>query len=141
MAPGFPMNVQQGDARRVLGIQGLLRVLVGGVFWLSGGMAQGQAALYGGGCALVSTWLLARRVRLAIDMARVSPGSETGVLLLGAIQRFALVLGLFVLGMGWIDLSPVPLVVGFAVAQAAFFLHGTVPRANRLITGRACKGE
>ena len=138
------MNVQQrGDARRVLGIQVVLSLLVGTLFWLRGGVSDGQAALFGGGCAIVGALLLVRRVRLAIDAARVSPGSETTVLFIGALQRFAIVLGLFVLGMGWLRLSPVPLLVGFAVAQAAFFLHGSLPwpKTNRLITGRAFKGE
>ena len=138
------MNVQQrGEARRVLGIQVVLTLLVGSLFWVGGGVSDGQAALFGGGCAIVGASLLARRVRLAIDAARVSPGSETSVLYIGALQRFATVLALFILGMAWLRLSPVPLLVGFAVAQAAFFMRNGLPslKTNRLITGRACKGE
>ncbi len=46
------------------------------------------------------------------------------VLLVGAVQRFAIVLALFLLGMGWLKLQPVPLLITFAVAQAAFALGG-----------------
>jgi len=118
------------DARRLLGIQAALVAAAGaGSFVLAGGFAA-RSALYGGAIALLAAWMLQRRVRRAIEVARDAPGGETTVLYVGALQRFLAMLGLFALGLGWLGLSPLPLLVGFAVAQLAYFLHrpGAVQR-------------
>lgn len=118
----FPINLRESGARRVIGLQALLTIGVGTVYFVAGGIAQAHAALYGGTIALISVWMLGRRVRLATEVARTSPGKEMMVLYIGAVQRFAVVLALFLIGMGWLKLSPVPLLVAFGVAQGAFFL-------------------
>lgn len=116
------MSVQDGDARRLLGIQGVLTVAVAALFLARGGVPEAQAALYGGSIAMLTVWMSSRRVRLATEVARRNPGGETAVLYIGAVQRFVAVLALFILGMGWLELAPVPLLAGFAAGQAAFFL-------------------
>ncbi len=117
------MNLQQADARRLLGIQAVLVVVAGAVCLVARGVPEAQSALYGGGIALLSAWMLQRRVRRAISVARTHPGRETTVLFIGALQRFLMVVGLFALGMGWLGLNPLPILIGFGVAQIAFFVQ------------------
>jgi ATP synthase protein I len=115
------MKLQGADARRLLAIQAVLVVAAGLACLVAAGPSEAQSALYGGSIALASAWLLQRRVRRAIQVATTHPGQETAVLYLGALQRFFMVVGLFALGMGWLELNPVPLLIGFGVAQLAFF--------------------
>ncbi len=122
------MHVQTGDARRLLGIQAALIACTTGVFFFRGGIAEAQAALFGGATALVSAWLLQRRVKSALAAARDEPGSETRVLYIGAVQRFIVVFALFMFGLGGLKLQPIPLLICFAVAQAAYIVAGNVFR-------------
>ena len=75
-----PLDAHAGDASRLLSIQAGLVAVVAVGFWFSGGLASVQAAAYGGGIALLTTFLLGRRVRMAMDAAKRQPGSETTVL-------------------------------------------------------------
>jgi len=43
-----------------------------------------------------------------------------GILYVGAVQRFLLVLGLLVLGIALFKLDPIALCVGFALAQLSY---------------------
>jgi len=120
------MSTGHAEARRVLLLQAALSVAAA-AFFADSGIGAVMAALYGGGIAVASAWLLARRLAMASDAA----GDATAgmrVLYVGAVQRFALVLGLFALGMGALGLSPLPLIVGFAAAQLGFLLVELLPR-------------
>jgi len=122
--------LQKSDVGVLLALQlALIAVAVGGYLFAQGGGAA-QAAVYGGGIAMLNTWLLGRRVLQASEIAKTHPGQETMVLYVGVVQRFVVVVTLFGLGMGWLGLQPVPLLIGFAVAQLAYFVNGTLIRAR-----------
>lgn len=112
--------------RRVLLTQLLLSLAVVAGYLAIEGWAGGRrpalAALYGGGIALVSTWLLGRRVRRAGDPARHDAGGQLG-LYAGAAPRFVATLVLLGIGMGWLKLAPVPLIVAFGLAQFGFLIN------------------
>jgi ATP synthase protein I len=110
------------EAKRLCFIQLVLTIVVGAGFMLSSGEQSALAAVFGGLIALVNGWVMGRTVLRATEFARRSPGSETWILYLGAMKRFALVGTAFALGIGGIELLPVPLIVGFAVVHGAFFL-------------------
>lgn len=122
------LALQSADVYRLLIVQSAIVAMVTAGFLVGDGASAGWAAAYGGGAALLSAGLLARRVRLATDRARTDPGRETAVLYLGAVQRFVLILVLFAVGMGQLGLPPAPLLVGFGLAQAAYLMLG--PRAR-----------
>lgn len=124
---GTTLKVNPHDAQihRVLIIQSLLTVATAAVFLIVNGFAEAQAALYGGAIALLSAWMLARRMRTAVTASQTGPQNGMQSLLMGAALRFILVLGLFALGMGWLKLLPLPLIIGFAVAQIAFVFSGS----------------
>ncbi len=82
-------------------------------------------ALYGGAIALASTLLLSRRVEQAGEIAKTSPQQSVYALYLGVVQRFVFVLIALGLGLGFLKLSPVPLIATFMVAQLAYMLMGT----------------
>lgn len=122
--------LQKSDVGVLLALQlALVALAVGGYLFTQGG-GPAQATAYGGGVAMLSAWLLGRRVLHASEVAKTHPGQETMVLYVGVVQRFVVVLTLFGLGMGWLGLQPVPLLIGFAVAQLAYFVNGTLMRAR-----------
>lgn len=122
--------LQKSDVNVLLVLQlALVAVAVGGYLFAQGGGAA-QATAYGGAVAILNSWLLGRRVLRASEVAKTHPGQETMVLYVGVVQRFVVVLTLFGLGMGWLGLQPVPLLIGFAVAQLAYFVNGTLIRSR-----------
>jgi ATP synthase protein I len=116
--------LQVADVHRLLAIQAGLVVLTSLTVWGIAGTESALAAAYGGAAAVLSAWLLGRRVRRAAEISRSDPGRETTVLYLGAVQRFALILVLFAVGMGQLGLAPVPLLIGFGLAQLTFLFSG-----------------
>lgn len=121
------LALQSSDVARLLALQSALVAAAAVAALALVGTSGAVAAIYGGAGALLSTWLLGRRVRRAADVARSEPGRETAVLYIGAVQRFVIVFALFAVGMGQLGLAPVPLLVGFGVAQAGFLLGGARP--------------
>jgi len=122
--------LQKSDVGVLLALQlALVAVAVGGYLFAQGG-GPAQATAYGGGVAMLSAWLNGRRVLRATEIAKTHPGQETMVLYVGVVQRFVVAVTLFGLGMGWLGLQPVPLLIGFAVAQLAYFVNGTILRAR-----------
>ncbi len=119
---------QPAELRRLFGLQALLIAGAAAAMFALGGSAQGGAAVYGGLIAAANLLLLSRRVKLATEVARDTPGHETAVLYIGAVQRFLLVLVAFGLGMGFLNLSPIALLLGFAAGEIAFLMF-RAPRA------------
>lgn len=124
------LALQPGDVRRLLLLQ--LAIVAGATLaaFLGWGGEAAAGVASGGGTALLSAWMLGRRVQRAGELARTSPGIETAVLYIGAIQRFAVVLALFWLAMGRFGLPAVALLAGFGLAQLAYFVAGALARSG-----------
>lgn len=102
----------------LLGIQIVLILCVGIVYLVMFGWPEALAVVYGGGMAIFTIWMLVMRTRLAKKIAEDMPNQEVRVLYVGAIQRFASMLVLFVVGMAILRLDPVSLLSGFVVSLA-----------------------
>jgi len=124
------MSLQTGDIGVLLMIQLVLVLAVVGFFLMTGSPLAAQAAAYGGAMALLIAWMLGRRALLAAEVAKAHPGQETMVIVTGAVQRFVVVLVLFGLGMGWLELQPVPLLAAFAIAQLGHMFNGALVRVR-----------
>ncbi len=124
------MSLQTGDIGVLLLIQVVLVLAVVGFFLLTGDPLAAQAAAYGGAMALLIAWMLGRRALLAAEVAKTQPGREMLVIYIGALQRFVVVLVLFGLGMGWLELQPVPLLAAFAIAQLGHLFNGALVRVR-----------
>jgi ATP synthase protein I len=103
-------------------------VLVGlaaiGFFTLSGRF-QALSVLFGGAMAVLNLVLLAWRRYQADSGRALTAGQSLWALYRSAIERFALVLALFALGMGVLQLEPLPLLIGFIAGQLGLFVTGT----------------
>ena len=106
----------------------LLTSLVCLVLW---GQANAVAALYGSAIAFANTLLRIWHMRRAARIAGADIGRNLRLLYSCAAQRFVLTGVLFALGMGIVYLMPLPMLVGFVLAQLALFMEGFERRNSR----------
>ncbi|MDX1594022.1 MAG: ATP synthase subunit I [Gammaproteobacteria bacterium] len=93
----------------------ILQVLRGG--------AAAPAVLFGGGVAVANLLLLEWRARRANRAGALSARQSLQVLYLSALERFAAVALLFVIGIGFLALEPLPLLLGFVAGLPALLLQ------------------
>ena len=109
--------------RKVLVSQIVLTLLTAGAAFALLGSAAALAARYGGGVALMSTWLLGRRVSRTPEIAQQGDTGSQLVLYAGVLPRFIVTLALLAAGIGWLKLAPIPLIIAFALAQLGFAIN------------------
>jgi ATP synthase protein I len=86
---------------------------------LIGGLSLGTALVYGGGIAVVNTLLQQWHATRAERVAGISPERNMRLLYRCAIERFFATVVLFSIGLGSLNLAPLPLLLGFIIAQLA----------------------
>ncbi len=111
------------NAPKILSVQALLTVGISWAFYYYQGQLAAQSALFGGCIAMLNVWITHRRMQSAARIAEIAPGKEVGIFYLAAIQRFVFTIGLFLIGMGLLELPPVPMLLSFAVAQVGYFFR------------------
>jgi len=110
------MTELTGDTRRLLLLQcGLALVSMCVAYAVTLDSVVPVATVFGGGTAVFNTWLSGRRLARAMEVARTQPGREASILFVGAVHRFVSMAAAFAIGMGALELAPVPLLIGFAV--------------------------
>lgn len=91
------------------------------------GLVQGGSAvpavLYGGTVALTNLLLLDWRARRANRVGALSARQSLQVLYLSALERFASVALLFAVGIGVLELEPLPLLLGFVAGLPALLMQ------------------
>lgn len=110
----------QTSAKKVAGLQLIIAALAAVVFGIIEGGWAALSAFFGGFISFCVSLLLRRGVLKANEIAQQDPGRGMTALYIGAVQRFVLVLALFGLGLGLMDMSPLATVVGFGCAQLAY---------------------
>jgi len=109
--------------RRVLVSQMVLTLLTAGAALALQGSAAALAAFYGGGVALIGTWLLGRRVSRTPETAQQNDAVNQLALYAGVLPRFIVTLVLLAAGLGLFKLAPIPLIVAFGLAQLGFVIN------------------
>ncbi len=103
--------------------QGLIGLAVTAAFFMWQGWPAAGAAGYGALLALANAALLGLHIGRASQAALGHPAQGQARLYFGAAQRFILLGVCFALGMGLLGLPPFPMILAFALAQLALFLH------------------
>ena len=109
----------------MLRLQLVLVGLAAGVVYALSGHIQALSVLFGGAMAVFNVMLLEWRRYQADHGRALSAGQSLWALYRSAIERFALVLALFALGMGVLRLEPLPLLTGFIAGLLGLFVTGT----------------
>jgi len=108
-----------------LGTQLVLVGLAAVSFFTLSGRLQALSVLFGGAMAVLNLLMLEWRRYQADTGQALTAGQSIWALYRSAIERFALVLALFALGMGVLRLEPLPLLTGFIAGQLGLFVTVT----------------
>ncbi|MDH3451399.1 MAG: ATP synthase subunit I [Gammaproteobacteria bacterium] len=108
--------------RNALAKQVILVLICAALFSAAQGAEDGLAALYGGATALLNVQLLRWRKNQVRTRRGLTARASLVTFFASALERFVLVAALLALGLGWIELQPLALLIGFAVGQAAVLL-------------------
>jgi ATP synthase protein I len=92
-------------------------------FYLYLGMPAAVAAAYGGLIALLNMLLLSWRA-WRVEQGEMDAQQSLRHLYLSALERFAIVAVMFALGMGPLELQPVPVLISFMVGMVVLFSFG-----------------
>jgi ATP synthase protein I len=107
-------------ARNLIIFQLIAGLIVAVVFYIYKDALSAVSAIFGAFTSVISAFLLSSGVKKAEKQAIDSPGKSMGVLYFGAVQRFILVVVLFIVGIKIFDLDPVAIGLGFVFAQLGF---------------------
>ena len=113
------VKVLQGSLRRLMLIQGALTLLTALGFYLNHGAMVAIAALFGGAIALFNSLISARQLARASRSGGAN--RQMAELYFGAAMRFLATPALVAVGIVALGLDAIAIIVGFAVAQIAFF--------------------
>ena len=111
-------------ASKMLTMQSLLTTDIAWIFYANISVLAAQAALYGGCMVMFNVWLMNRRLQMAAKIAKVAPNEEIRVFYAAAVQRFIFTLGFFLLGMGWFELPPLPMIIAFSINHLGYLFNG-----------------
>ena len=108
--------------RKLAALQLALVTATSAAFLVWVGLAAAISAWFGGGIALVNVTLLLWRREHAGRGRALSAGESIRLLYRSALERFVVVLALFAVGMGVLQLHAPALLSGFIVGQVALLL-------------------
>ena len=130
-ATGLPNQNFAADARKLALLQMTIGGLVAAGFVVWQGAEAGKAAIYGAFVSILLGRLLSMGVERATRAAVDNKKAGAALLYIGAAVRFALALVLFAVGIAFLKLQPVPVLVGFGCAQAAFFIFNHTQQVRK----------
>ena len=105
-------------------LQGFLAIAVTALCASVAGAESARGAAFGGGIALINGLLLFWRYHRGKQSHAADPGRHLRSFFASAIERFVMVAALFAIGFGVLALAPLPLLIGFIVAQAGLLVAG-----------------
>ena len=114
-------NLARG-ARKLVVLQLLLLAVTSAVFFVRYGGFQAVSVWGGGVIAMTHTLLLEWRRGCADSGRALSGGESLRLLYRTALERFVLVILLFALALGVLQLEPPALIAGFIAGQLALFV-------------------
>jgi len=119
----FAAVVMRRTALRLLKIQLAIVLVISLLFYLFADFSAFVAAVYGGGIVVLGSLLMAWRITRAGEVgANVKQHGYVEVYL-GFIQKFFLTLILLAIGMGWLKLSPIIMLVAFALTHLGYLFN------------------
>jgi ATP synthase protein I len=116
-------NVMRG-IRKLAILQLLLIAATSVIFFMIYGPFQAASACFGGLIATASMLLLEWRRGCADRGRALSAGESIRLLYRTALERFVLVILLFAVALGLMQLAPVALITGFIAGQLALLFTG-----------------
>lgn len=127
-------QAQRAAQRKVTVLQIVMVAVVAALFWLAMGWQAGLAALYGSLIVALNTLMQARQLKRADRIAGLSAERNLRYLYRCAAERLIATVVLLAVGIGMLRLEPMPLLVGYIIAQVAlvygWFLESSARRKH-----------
>ncbi len=111
------------NTRRLMINQAVIGLILVGIFWFSRGELAAVSALFGTFSALSIAAVLGYGVIRANKIATTNPQRSMIIIYFGAVQRFVLVLALFILGLAVLELDPLAMAATFGLTQIAYAIN------------------
>jgi len=111
------------NTRRLMINQLVIGLILVALFWFKSGEWAGLSALFGMFSALTIAAVLGYGVIRANRIATTNPQRSMGIIYFGAVQRFILVLGLFMFGLAVLKLDPLAMAMTFGLTQLAYAIN------------------
>ncbi|MBL1260313.1 MAG: ATP synthase subunit I [Thiotrichaceae bacterium] len=110
------------NAKKTILLQLGISLAIAAGFLLKDGSWVAISAFYGGLVSVATTTMLSRGINRASVAAEKSAQMSQVILYLGAVVRFVLVLVMFGIGLGALEMAALPLIIGFVITQLVFVL-------------------
>ena len=104
--------------------QVIMAALVIAGTWFIWGWTNALAALYGAVCGVIMMVLLGLKISKLDERLEHEHGKNIGFALIavGFVPRFLLILAAFAIGIGILELPPLPLLLSYAIIHLAYLL-------------------
>jgi ATP synthase protein I len=104
-------------------IQIVTLILIGFIFLLWQGVNFAIAGMFGAAVVVVNTWLQRKHLILAAQFSKADAGKNLQRAYRCVLERWAITLVLFAVGIIMLKLSALPMLLGFIVTQFAVFFE------------------
>ncbi len=111
------------NTRRLIVSQFIIGAIVTLLYVLFSGTLQGLSAAYGSFTTMLISAYLSYGVIKAEKVAQTNPKKSLGILYFGAVQRFVMVIGMFIIGLAILKLEPLATTIGFGLAQLGYVVN------------------
>lgn len=118
---------------RVAWVQAVMAPLLASLGFFAAGAAAALAILYGVGTALVASLLMVWRERTALRHPEWDGRKLFGVFILSGLERWIAVILMLAIGFGVLKLTPLPLLLGLALAQIAWLAAAVSGRNKKRV--------
>lgn len=131
-AHGCHLSVRRGPVdsgsgmRTTLNIQVMVAVAAVLLGYLYGGGPAAMAALFGAGVALSNSMLLVWRLHRSKRQVHVDAHRHLRSFYFSTLERFVVVGSLLAMGLGALQLMPLPLIAAFVTGQMAWMISGLI---------------
>ncbi len=102
-----------------------------GSLLIAGGVWNALSALYGGLASVLLALISIMGFTQANEFALSDPKKSLMILYIGAVVRFAAVIVVLGIGLGFIELEPKAMIVGFVLAQISYLMSVRDRKAAR----------
>lgn len=116
--------------RKILNIQIVTALLATLFGYFYGGIPAALAALFGAGIAMSNTLLLVWRLYRSKRQIHADAHRHLRSFYFSTVERFFVVGGLLAVGLGALQLMPLPLLAAFVAGQVAWMISGLTSGNN-----------
>jgi len=119
----YASKVMKKTAARVVVTQAVITAIITILIILMSSPANALAVFYGGIITVSGTVLMAWRITRVARSGSQNKADGYREMAIGVVQKFIFTILLFAFGMGYLNLTPAYVLIGFAVTQISYMFN------------------